>query len=112
MKRPKIISVICLWGFISVLYTFPQVFSPVVKKLGILIPALYGIMVALYFIACVGLWYLKRWGVQLYLYAFFSKTLFNILNEQMGGGFYFNLFASIVFIIVLIRYYPKLNPDL
>ena len=112
LKRPTIISIICIFGFLSVLYTFPQVFSPGIKKLGLFVPALYGILVAGSFIACVGLWYLKRWGLQLYLMTFFAKVLFNLINEQTGVAFYINTLISITFIIVLLRYYPKMKPNL
>lgn len=112
MLRPKIISIICILGYASVVFTFPQVFSPAIKKIGTFIPALYGILVALHFIACVGLWYYKQWGVQLYLVAFFSKTIFYLLSNQVGPLFYFNTLLTIVFIFILLRHYPKMNPNL
>ncbi|MEO6305828.1 MAG: hypothetical protein ABIP51_21960 [Bacteroidia bacterium] len=112
MIRPKIITFICIVGYLSVVFTFPQVFSPQIKKLGVLMPAIYGILVAANFIACVGLWYFKQWGVQLYLISVFAKTLFYLLANQMGFGFYFNIIASLIFIIILLRFYPKMNPNL
>jgi len=112
MLRPKIISFICIIGYLSVVFTFPQVFSPQIKKLGVLMPAIYGILVAANFIACVGLWYFKQWGVQLYIISVFAKTLFYILANQLGFGFYFNCSLSFIFIIILLRFYPKMNPNL
>lgn len=94
------------------LLSFPQVFSPQVKKLGLLIPALYGILVAANFIACVGLWYMKQWGVALYLLAFFAKILFNLGINDLGAGFYAGNLVSVVFIIFLLRVYPKMSPNL
>jgi uncharacterized membrane protein (DUF2068 family) len=88
------------------------VFSPQIKKLGVFMPAIYGILVAANFIACVGLWYFKRWGVQLYLVSVFSKTLFYLLVDQLGIGFYFNIIISSIFIIILLRFYPKMDPNL
>lgn len=112
MKRPRIISIICIFGYLSVLVAFPQVFSPSVKKLGLLVPALYGILVAAQFISCVGIWYFKQWGVQLYLMTFFAKTLFFILSDQTGFTFYLGLVISLTFIVVLLRHYPRMNPNL
>jgi len=112
MVRPKIITFICIIGYLSVVFTFPQVFSPQIKKLGVFIPAIYGILVAANFIACVGLWYFKQWGVQLYLISVFAKTLFYILSDQLAFGFYFNIILSFIFIIILLRFYPKMNPNL
>jgi hypothetical protein len=112
MNRPRIISIICIVGYLSVVFTFPQVFSPQIKKLGVLMPAIYGILVAANFIACVGLWYFKQWGVQLYLISVFAKTLFYLLVNQLGFGFYFNCILSFIFIIILMRFYPKMDRNL
>lgn len=112
MKRPRIISIICILGYLSVLFTFPQVFSPPIKKLGVFMPAIYGILVASHFIGCVGIWYFKQWGVQLYLLSFFAKTLFYLTTYQTGFSFYVGTFISLVFIVILLKYYPKMNPNL
>ena len=112
MIRPKIITFICIIGYLSVVFTFPQVFSPQIKKLGVLMPAIYGILVAANFMACVGLWYYKQWGVRLYVISIFAKTLFYILVNQLGFDFYFNIALSFIFIIILLRFYPKMNPNL
>lgn len=112
MKRPKILTLICVVGYLSVVITFPQVFSPGVKKLGMLVPAVYGILVAAHFIACVGIWYFKQWGVQLYLSVFFARLLFNLLINDTGFGFYFNLLLNLVFSVILLRHYRHMNPNL
>jgi hypothetical protein len=95
-----------------VLFTFPQVFSPTIKKLGIFIPAFYGILVSAQFIACVGMWYMKQWGVNLYLLSFFAKTLFFITTGQTGPVFYFSAFLNALFICLMLRYYPRMDPNL
>jgi hypothetical protein len=112
LKRPKILSFICIIGYLSVVLSFPQVFSPQVKKLGLLMPALYGILVAANFIACVGIWYMKQWGVMLYLLVFFARILFNLGIDDLSPGFYITNLVWILFIIILIRFYPKMNPNL
>lgn len=112
MYRPKIITFICIIGYLSVVVTFPQVFSPQIKKLGVFMPAIYGILVAANFIACVGLWYFKQWGVQLYLISVFAKLLFYLLLNQLGVGFYVNLISSVIFTVILMRFYRKMNPNL
>jgi hypothetical protein len=96
----------------SVLFSFPQVFSPPVKKLGSLIPALYGILVSAHFISCVGLWYFKRWGAELYITAFFAKTLFFVITGQVGPLFYISTVISVIFIGIIIKFYPRMNANL
>jgi hypothetical protein len=80
--------------------------------MGLWVPAIYGILVSAYFISCVGIWYFKQWGVQLYLITFFAKTLFFILTSQTGVTFYISTILTLVFIAILIRFYPKMNPNL
>lgn len=112
MKRPRIITTICVIGFLTVLITFPQVFSPAIKKLGLLVPAVYGVLVAMHFISCVGLWFFKQWGVQLYLMSFFARILFKIIYALTGAVFYGGLIMELVFIIILLRHYKRMNVNL
>lgn len=112
MKRPKVISFICILGFISIVFTFPAVFSPSVKKIGDFIPALYGFIVACSFISYIGLWHMKQWGVQLFLFIFFVKTLFLILINDMGPGTITGILFAIFFTVVLLRFYRKMDVNL
>jgi hypothetical protein len=112
MKRPKIISAICILGYLSVLFTFPQVFSPSIKRLGLFVPALYGIIVSSQFIACVGLWYFKRWGAELYLIAFFAKVLFHLATGTAGPGLAVSALINLVFLFFLLRFYGRMSANL
>lgn len=112
MKRPGIITVICVSGFLLAILNFLQVFSPAMKKLGVFIPAIFGLIVALQFISCVGLWFIKQWGLRLYLYAFFARTFFLVAFELTGPLFYIRTLAALVFIIILLRHYPRMSPNL
>lgn len=75
-------------------------------------PALYGLLVAINFISCVGLWYFKKWGAELYIASFFAKTMFFMLTQQTGLGFYFGILLSTVFSVILLRFYPKMSRNL
>jgi hypothetical protein len=112
MKRPRLISLLCIAGYLSVLLSFPQVFAPSVKKLGIFVPALYGLLVTARFIACVGIWHDKRWGAELYVAAFFARLLFVVLSTQAGLGFYLGLPLSLASVVILFVYYPRMSPEL
>jgi hypothetical protein len=112
MKRPRIISFICITGYLSVLIAFPQVFSPSVKKLGLLMPAIYGLIIAGQFISYVGIWYYKQWGVLLFVLTFFVKTLFFLLTGQTGTGFYISTSLAAVFMFLLLPHYRKMNRNL
>jgi hypothetical protein len=75
-------------------------------------PAIYGILVAANFIACVGIWHFKQWGVQVYLISTFGKVLFYLLINQLDTSFYVGSVLSLFFSLILIRHYPKMSPNL
>ena len=94
MRRPIIITIICIIGYVTVVFTFPQIFSPAIKKLGMFVPAIYGVLVAAHFIACVGLWYFKQWGVQWYILSFFAKTIFYLFTAIGCSPGYLNYWIN------------------
>ena len=112
MIRPRAITIFCVLSYLGILISFPQVFSPGVKKLGVFIPAFYGFLVATQFIATVGIRYFKQWGVQLFLSSFFAKTVFFMLTGQTGWSFYLGALISLIFIILQLRFYRRMNPNL
>lgn len=112
MKRPSIITFICIIGFITVVFTFPQMFSPEIKKLGSWVPAFYGLLVAAEFMACIGLWHFKQWGALLFLAALFAKLAFYIVTNDMNFGFYFQSVILIIASLILWRHFIKMNPNL
>lgn len=111
MKRPKIISVLCIIGFIMVVFAFVNVFSPDIKRIGMAVPAIYGAIIAMQFISLVGVWYFKQWGTTAYLIAFFSKLIFHILINDTGIGFYVFVLVSIISMVYFLRYFSKMNPN-
>jgi len=90
---------------------FLDAFSPAVKKLGEFYPALYSLVMCLQFIAFVGIWYMKRWGVELFISSFFCKDiLFLFMNTLNYGSITFIM--SVIFIIILFFFYRKMDINL
>jgi hypothetical protein len=112
MKRPKILTVICVLGFLSIVVSFPQVFSPSVKKLGMFMPAVFGLLVAFSFMAYVGVWFMKRWGAELFAITFFAKLIFFIANNQMGMSLWFSAIFHLFFLVVFLRHYNGMDKNL
>jgi uncharacterized membrane protein (DUF2068 family) len=112
MKRPAIITIICIWGYLTVLLSFPQVFSPSIKKLGVWVPAVFGLIVASRFMACVGLWYYKRWGAWLHIGAVIASLLFITLRNGPGFSFWFTLVVQTAFITCILVHYPRMDRNL
>jgi len=109
IKRPALITVVCILGFTWIVFSFPGVFAPSLKKLGDWYPALFGILVATSFISYIGLWHMKRWGVQLFLISFFVKeTLLVLINDVSYAG----LFLSVFFICSILPFYKRMDVNL
>ncbi len=119
MKRPWYITIFCVLGWIWLLIIFPSVFSPETKEIHLLLPSVYGIVVAFLFIAWVGVWHLKKWGMELFFIFLFIKTYLDNISQfisqphfkgiQFSAGF---IFFFIYGLIITILYYNKMQKEL
>src|ERR1700741_1877263 len=108
-KRPKILSFICVLGFLWIVFTFPGMFSPDTKKMGDWVPAVYGFIIALSFISFIGVWNMKRWGVEMYIAVFFAKQVFFLFTDQIGISSIIGAVFSIWFIITFLFFYKRMS---
>jgi len=108
-KRPVLLTTICILGYVWIVFSFPGVFSPTVKKLGEWYPALFGLLVAGSFISYVGVWHMKRWGVQLFVIIFFIKEALLILINDVN---YIGIIFSVFFISSMVAYYRQMDVNL
>jgi len=111
-KRPTVLSIVSMIGFAWVLFTFPGVFSPSVKKLGVFMPAIYGLIIAATFISFIGVWHMKRWGTELYVISFCAKMLFFVLTHTFGLSSVLGIFFSIWFTVMFLIYYKRMDVNL
>jgi hypothetical protein len=111
VKRPVILSIVCIIGWILVVFSFIYAFSPGIKKIGEYYPAIYSFIVCLQFISFVGIWYMKKWGPHLFIASFFLK---NILLVCMGTFTAIDavFIIDIIFIIILFFYYKRMDINL
>jgi len=108
-KRPVLLSIVCILGYIWIVFSFPAVFSPSVKKLGDWYPALFGLIVAGTFISYIGVWHMKKWGVQLFAISFFVKeSMLIFINDVSYVGIFFSLF----FICSMLPFYKRMDANL
>lgn len=108
-KRPRLLTTVCILGFIWIVFSFPGVFSPSIKKLGDWYPALFGLLVACNFISFIGVWHMKRWGVHLFAIIFFIKELVLVFINDVNV---FAILFSLFFLISMIIYYKKMDSNL
>jgi len=110
-KRPRIVSIVSIIGWIMVMLSFIYAFSPVIKKIGEFYPALYSFVVCLQFISFVGIWYMKKWGLHLLVASFFLKNILLVfMNTFQYGDITFLI--EIIFIIILLFYYKRMDINL
>ena len=108
-KRPVLITIACILGYIAVICYFVGVFSPAIKKLGDLYPAVLGLIVAVNFISVIGVWNMKRWGINLYILVFFAKLLFQVLIDDIGSP---GIVIAVFFISAVLPYYNRMDRNL
>lgn len=108
-KRPLLLSIVCICGFAWIVFSFPGIFSPAIKKLGDFYPALFGFIVATSFISFIGVWHMKRWGVNLYITIFFLKQIVLVLTDDISLP---GIIASVFFISAMIAYYKHMDLNL
>jgi hypothetical protein len=109
---PKLLSIATATAIVLVLLSFPLLFMPSIKKLGDFIPMILGIVITLQFVALIGVWHMKRWGVELFIIMFFTRLLLFMLLELYGFRFYFNLAYSTIFSFCFLAYYKKMDTNL
>lgn len=109
IKRPVILTIICIVGILWSLMNFIFVFSPYIKKISDWAPAIYGIIVALQFISFIGIWNMKRWGVMICISAFISKIIFSILVDDVS---YVGIGLSSAFTVFFLIFYRKMDDEL
>jgi hypothetical protein len=108
-KRPVLVSIVCIIGFVWVLFTFPGVLAPDVKRAGAIYPPLLGLTICLKFIAFVGIWYTKRWGIHLFTYVMIAQSLLLfLLNDLSFAG----ITVAVIMLIILFPYYRKFDINL
>lgn len=109
VKRPLFLSIICVLGFIWVVLSLPGVFAPSVKKINDWLPALLGLVRASMFISLIGVWYMKQWGVRMFIATMFLKETVYFL---IGDTSYLGAFLSLVFVISMLPHYKKMSLNL
>ena len=112
VERPKIITIISVIAIILVLLAFPMLFIPSIKRMGDFVPMTLGIIITLQFVSVIGIWHMKRWGVQLFIIMFSARVVTFMLLELYGFRFFFNIFYSLIFIIFFLMHYREMDKNL
>ncbi len=112
IERPKSISVVTVIAIILILLAFPMLFMPTIKRMGDFVPMTLGIIITLQFVSLIGIWHMKRWGVQLFIIMFSVRVITFMFLDLYEFRFFFNIFYSIVFLIFFLVHYRKMDTNL
>jgi hypothetical protein len=72
-------------------------------------PAIFGLLVASGFISYIGLWHMKRWGVQLFIITFFVKEIVSVLSGNINIG---TIVVSALYMIPMLIFYNRMDMNL
>jgi len=111
-KRPKVISILGVVGFIFSAGQIIAISAPGIRDVGGWYPMLYGSIIALRFISLVGVWYMKKWGAELFAYITLTKIMVQVLVGDFGGASGIDAFFSVAFSVVFLSFYKRMGRDL
>lgn len=111
-KRPIIISILAVAGFIASAFQIIAISAPSIRDVAGWYPILYGSIIALRFISLVGVWHMKKWGAELFAYTTVSK----IIVQFAVGDFDFwtgvGAAFAVGYAIVFMCFYKRMGRDL
>jgi len=111
-KRPRIVSILCVIGFIFCSGQIITISAPSIRNVAIWYPIIYGMIVSLRFISLVGVWHMKKWGAELFTYATIVKIIIQVLLNDFTtvgkGDAFFSVMMSVVFMV----FYKRMGRNL
>jgi hypothetical protein len=111
-KRPKLISIFGVKWFVISAGQIIAISAPGIRDVAIWYPMVYGTLIALRFISVVGIWHLKKWGVELFVYSTLLKIIVQVLVGDFTGASIADAVLFILGAIVFASYYKKMERNL
>jgi hypothetical protein len=110
VKRPVLLSILLVKSYIFlVLFSMGMLLSPETKRLGDFFPALFGLLVAFRFIALTGVWYMKRWGAELFMITFGASMIKDIVFDSVSV---LSVLWQVGLIVAFAVYYKRMDKNL
>lgn len=105
-KRPVVITVICILGFIGAAVTIPMIFSDIAKAIGAWYPPYLAFTTVIGLACMVGLWMMKKWGIIVYA-GFFAVNQVVLLT--MGVWNVLSLIIPAIVIVIGLLQFSKMD---
>jgi len=111
-KRPRVLAILCVTGFIISAVQILLISYPGIRDIAKWYPMLYGMIVALRFISLVGIWHMKKWGMELFIYVLLAKIIVQLLMSDLSQVAKLDIFVSAVFALVFFLFYKRMDRNL
>jgi hypothetical protein len=112
IKRPTILTWLCALVIVGIIFSFPQILFPAIRGKGDFVPMVYGIIITLRFVSIIGIWHMKKWGVQFFIITFFMNLLFVMLLGLVEPSLYVYTAINVFFIVIFLMHYKKMADNL
>ncbi|HTL82375.1 MAG TPA: hypothetical protein VL651_11755 [Bacteroidia bacterium] len=111
-KRPIIISMFCVVGFIVSAFQIILISYPGIRGIAKWYPIVYGFLTAFRFMATVGVWHMKKWGAELFTYVTLFKILVLVLVDDFTMLAKLDAFVSVIFSVIFMLFYKRMSRNL
>ena len=105
-KRPPVITVICILGFLEAIIEAPFIFSPEAQQIGSWYPPYGGLYTVLMLVCMIGLWKMKKWAAYTYTG---SEVLNQIILIAMGLWTVWALPVVAVYVFFVLKHVSKMS---
>ncbi len=111
-KRPRIISIFCVIGFIGAAIQIILISYPGIREIAKWYPIVYGAITALRFISLVGVWNMKKWAAELFTYMLVLKIIIQSLLNDFGWTSVLDTTLSVIFAITFMSFHRRMDRNL
>ncbi|MAE85334.1 MAG: hypothetical protein CMB80_21550 [Flammeovirgaceae bacterium] len=81
-KRPPVITIICIMGFVGVALSIPMIFSEIASQIGAWFAPYAGVVAAINLVCMIGLWKSKKWSFNLYVRLVLVNQVVLLVKDQ------------------------------
>lgn len=111
-KRPLIISILAVIGFIITAGQIIMISYPGIRIISKWYPVVYGMVIAMRFFSLVGIWHMKKWGAELFAYTLLLKIIIQISFGDFKGASLFDISLMTPFAIIFLLYHRRMERNL
>lgn len=106
LRRPVIITILCVLGMIAAAGNMPAIFADAARNVGAWFPPFLAFSACLTVVCMIGLWKMRRWAI--FVYTGWATVTF-VMAFPMGVWNLTALLVRVAFIAVMFSQLPKMR---